>query len=152
MLTRNSTIYSNKILLRLLYDKIGSVKIVPQKISPWKIAPQKIVTYENCPLWKHPPVKVPPIKFSTSENLPLENCPQENFFRFVKKVSKPRISCKIVCVSKRTLVILTRMLCCTALFKAKNFVFLFLLSFVWFVSLKNTGPFWGIFIIVERFL
>ena len=57
-----------------------------------------------------------------------------DFFHSVKKVSKPRIFCEIICVSKRTLVILIRILYCTAFFKAKNFVILFFLSFVWFIS------------------
>ena len=41
-----------------------------------------------------------------------------DFFHSVKKVSKPRIFCKIICVSERTLVILIRML--------RNFVFSFI--------------------------
>ena len=57
-----------------------------------------------------------------------------DFFHSVKKVSKRSIFCEIICVSKRTLVILIRMLYCTAFFKAKNFVILFFLSFVWFIS------------------
>ena len=57
-----------------------------------------------------------------------------DFFHSVKKVSKPRIFCEIICVSKRTLVILVRVLYCTAFFKAKTFVILFFLSFVWFIS------------------
>ena len=56
-----------------------------------------------------------------------------DFFHSVKKVSKPSIFCEIICVSKRTLVILIRMLYCTAFFKAKNFVIVFFLSFVWFI-------------------
>ena len=50
-----------------------------------------------------------------------------DFFHSVKKVSKPSIFCKIVCVSKRTLVILIRMLYCTAFFKTKNSIILFFL-------------------------
>ena len=57
-----------------------------------------------------------------------------DFFHSVKKVSKQTIFCEIMCVSKRALVILIRMLYCTAFFKAKNFVILFFLSFVWFIS------------------
>ena len=57
-----------------------------------------------------------------------------DFFHFVKKVSKHRIYCEFICVSERNLVILIRMLYCTAFFKAKNFVILFFLSFVWFIS------------------
>ena len=57
-----------------------------------------------------------------------------DFFHSVKKVSKPSIFCEIICVSKRTLVILIRMLYCKAFFKAKNFVILLFLSFVWFIS------------------
>ena len=56
------------------------------------------------------------------------------FFHSVKKVSKPSIFCEIICVSKRILVILIRMLHCTAFFEAKSFVILFFLSFVWFTS------------------
>ena len=54
------------------------------------------------------------------------------FFHSVKKVSKPSISCEIIFVSKRTLIILIRMLYCAA-FLAKNFVILFFLSFVCFI-------------------
>ena len=58
-----------------------------------------------------------------------------DFFHSVTKVSKPRIFCEIICVSKRILVILIRMLYCTAFFKAKTFLILFFFfSFVWFVS------------------
>ena len=57
-----------------------------------------------------------------------------DFFHFVKKVSKSSIFCEIICVSKRTLVILIRMLYCTTFFKAKNFVIMFFLSFVWFIK------------------
>ena len=57
-----------------------------------------------------------------------------DFFHSVKKVSKPSIFCEIICVSKRTLVILIRMLYCTAFFKPKKFLILFFLSFVWFIS------------------
>ena len=56
-----------------------------------------------------------------------------DFFHSVKKVSKCSIFCEIICVSKRTLVILMRMLYCTAIFKAKNCVILFFISFVWFI-------------------
>ena len=56
------------------------------------------------------------------------------FFHSVKKVCKPSIFCEILCASKRTLVILIRMLCCTAFFKAKTFAILLFLSFVWFIS------------------
>ena len=63
------------------------------------------------------------------------------FFHSVKKVSKTRIFCEIICVSKKTLVILIRVLCYTAFFKEKKFVFLFLLLFVWFVS--GEGISWG---------
>ena len=56
------------------------------------------------------------------------------FFHSVKRVSNPRIFCGIIFVSDRTLVILIRMLYCTAFFKAKHFVFLFFLSFLWFIS------------------
>ena len=78
-----------------------------------------------------------------------------DFFHSVKKVSKPSIFCEIMCVSKRTLVILIRMLYCTAFFKAKNFVILFFYSFVWFlrgegVSLEVIFPggnfLWGKFL------
>ena len=57
-----------------------------------------------------------------------------DFFNSVKKVSKPSIFCEILCVLKRTLITLIRMLYCTAFFKVKNFVILFFLLFVWFVS------------------
>ena len=57
-----------------------------------------------------------------------------DFFHSIKKVSKCSIFCEIICVSKRTLVILIRMLYCTTFFKAKNFVILFFLSFVRFIS------------------
>ena len=57
-----------------------------------------------------------------------------DFFHSVNKVSKPRIFCEIICVSKSTLVILIRILYCTAFFKAKTFVILFFLSFLWFIS------------------
>ena len=57
-----------------------------------------------------------------------------DFFHSVKKVSKPSIFCEIICVSKRTLVTLIRLLYCTAFFMTKNFIILFLLSFVWFIS------------------
>ena len=53
---------------------------------------------------------------------------------YIKKVSKLGILCEINCVSKRTRVILIRMLGCTAFFKAKIFLSLFLFSFVRFVS------------------
>ena len=53
-----------------------------------------------------------------------------DIFHSVKKVSKPNIYCDILFVSKRTLVILIRMLYYTAFFKAKHFVILFFLSFV----------------------
>ena len=56
------------------------------------------------------------------------------FIHSVKKVSKPRIFCEVICASKRTLVILIKILYCTAFFKAKIFVILFFLSFVWFIS------------------
>ena len=56
-----------------------------------------------------------------------------DFFHSVKKVSKCSIFCEIICVSKRTLVILMRMLYCTAIFKAKNCVIFFFISFVWFI-------------------
>ena len=51
------------------------------------------------------------------------------FFHSVKEVAKPSIFCEIMCVSKRTLVILIRMLYWAAFFKAKkfcNFVFTFI--------------------------
>ena len=64
-----------------------------------------------------------------------------DFCHSVKKVSKPSIFCEIICVSKRTLVILIRTLCCTAFFKAKNFIVLFFLSFVGFTS--GEGISWG---------
>ena len=48
-----------------------------------------------------------------------------DFFHSVKKVPKPRIFCEIICVLKKTLVILIRMLSCTAFFKGKKFVFYF---------------------------
>ena len=75
-----------------------------------------------------------------------------DFFHSVKKVSKPSIFCEIICVSKRTLVILIRMLYCTAFFKTKKFIILFFLSFVWFISLGVFFPggnflgdkFWGV--------
>ena len=57
-----------------------------------------------------------------------------DFSHFVKKVSKPSIFCEIIFVSKRTMVILIRMFYCTAFFKAKNFVILFFLSFVWLIT------------------
>ena len=57
-----------------------------------------------------------------------------DFFHSVKKVSKPSIFCEIICVSKRTLVILIRMLYCTAFFKVKNSIILFFLSFAWFIN------------------
>ena len=57
-----------------------------------------------------------------------------DFLHSVKKVSKPSIFCGIICVSKRTLVILIRILYCTAFFKANYFGILFFLSFVWFIS------------------
>ena len=57
-----------------------------------------------------------------------------DFFHSVKKVSKPSIFCEIICVSKRTLVILIRVLYCLPFFKAKKFVILFFLSFLWFIS------------------
>ena len=57
------------------------------------------------------------------------------FFHSVKKVCRPSLFCEIICVSKRTLVILIGILYYTAFFKAKNFVILFLLSFVWFIDL-----------------
>ena len=63
------------------------------------------------------------------------------FFHSVKKVSKPSIFCEIICVSKRILVILIRMLHYTAFFEAKSFVILFFLSFVWFTS--GEGFHWG---------
>ena len=78
-----------------------------------------------------------------------------DFFYSVKKVSKPRIFCEIICVSERTLVIFIRMLYCTAFLKAKNFVILFFYSFVWFlrgegVSLEVIFPggnfLWGKFL------
>ena len=52
----------------------------------------------------------------------------------VKKAFKPSIFCEIICVSKRALVILIRMLCSLPFFKGKKFVVLFFLSFVWFIS------------------
>ena len=57
-----------------------------------------------------------------------------DFFHSVEKVSKPRIFCEIICVSGRTLLILIRMLYCTAFLRGKKFVILFFLSFVWFIS------------------
>ena len=58
-----------------------------------------------------------------------------DFFHSVKKVSKPSIFCEVICVLKRTLVILIRMLYCIAFFKAKKFVILFFLSSsIWFIS------------------
>ena len=60
-----------------------------------------------------------------------------DLFHSVKKVSKPSIFCEIICVSKRTLVILIKMLYCTAFFKAEHFVILLFLSFVWFISEKG---------------
>ena len=62
-----------------------------------------------------------------------------DFFHSVKKVFKPSIFCEIICVSKRTLVILISMLYCTAFFKTKKFVILFFLPFVWFISDKGTS-------------
>ena len=56
-----------------------------------------------------------------------------DFFHSVKKVSKPSIFCEIICVSKRTLVILIKMLYCTAFFKTKKFIILLFLKFVWFI-------------------
>ena len=89
-----------------------------------------------------------------------------DFVHFVKKVSEPSIFCEIICVSKRTLVILMRMLHCTAFFKAKNFVILFFLLFVWFISGERIslgfffpgggdflgGEFWGVIFIGGNFL
>ena len=72
-----------------------------------------------------------------------------DFFHSVKKVSKPSIFCEIICVSKRTLVILIRMLYCTAFFKAKNFVILFFLSFVW--PICGEGISLGVFFTGEEF-
>ena len=57
-----------------------------------------------------------------------------DFFHSVKKVFKASIFCEIICVLKRALVILIRMLYCTAFFNAKKFIILFFLSFVWFIS------------------
>ena len=65
-----------------------------------------------------------------------------DFCHSVKKVSKPSIFCEIICVSKRTLVILIRILCCTAFFRAKNFIVLFFLWFVWFISEEGLS-WWG---------
>ena len=60
-----------------------------------------------------------------------------DLFHSVKKVPKPSI---FICVSKRTLVILARMLYCAAFFKAKNFVIFF--SFI-FMIYKWGGDFIG---------
>ena len=57
-----------------------------------------------------------------------------DFFHSVKKVSKQTIFFEIMCVSKRTLIILIRMLYCAAFSIANNFVILFFRSFVWFIS------------------
>ena len=56
------------------------------------------------------------------------------FFSFCKDVSKPSIFCEIICISKRTVVILISVLYYTAFFKVKNWIVLFSLSFVWFIS------------------
>ena len=48
-----------------------------------------------------------------------------DFFHSVKKVSKPRIFCEIICASKWTLVILKRILYSTVFFNTKNFVIFF---------------------------
>ena len=73
-----------------------------------------------------------------------------DFFHSVKKVSKARIFCDIICVSERTLVILIRMLYCTAFLKAKKFIILFFLSFVWFISGKGISL--GVTLRREKFL
>ena len=70
------------------------------------------------------------------------------FFHSVKKVSKPSIFCENICVSKRTLVILIRMLYCNTFFKAKNFVILFFLSFLWFLSGEKIS--WGVIFLGGR--
>ena len=56
-----------------------------------------------------------------------------DLFHSVKTVSNPSIFCKIICVSKKTVVILIRIMYCAAFFKAKNFLILFFLSFVWYI-------------------
>ena len=53
------------------------------------------------------------------------------FFHSVKKVSKPSIFCEIICVSKRTLVILIRMFCCTAFFKTKDFIIFYFICMIY---------------------
>ena len=55
-----------------------------------------------------------------------------DFFHSVKKVSKPIIFREIICVSKRTLAILIVVL--HSFLQVKKIVFLFFLSFVWFIS------------------
>ena len=65
-----------------------------------------------------------------------------DFFHFVKKVSKPSILCEINYVWKKARVILIKMLFCTAFFKAKNFLILFFLLFVRFVSGHEIS--WGV--------
>ena len=55
-------------------------------------------------------------------------------FSFCKDVSKPSIFYEIICISKRTVVILISVLYYTAFFKVKNWIVLFSLSFVWFIS------------------
>ena len=62
----------------------------------------------------------------------------------------PSIFCEMICASKRTLVIVIRMLCCTAFFKAKDFVILFLLLFVLFVSAEGISR--GVIFIGGNFL
>ena len=64
-----------------------------------------------------------------------------NFFHSAKKVSKPSIFCEIICVSKKTLVILIMMLCCIAFFKARNFGN-FIFSFICMIF-KWGGDFMG---------
>ena len=73
-----------------------------------------------------------------------------DFFHSVKKKSKPCIFSEIICVSKRTSVILVRMSYYTASFKAKNFVILFFLSFLWFIS--GEGISLGVIFPVGNFL
>ena len=94
-----------------------------------------------------------------------------DFLHSVKKVSKPSIFCKINCVSKRTLVVLMRILCSTAFLKANISLILFFLSFVWFISgvrillgvifsggefslgeIFSGANFWGIFFTGKAFI
>ena len=63
------------------------------------------------------------------------------FLDFFHSVKKPSIFCEIICVSKRTLIILIRMLCCTDFLKAKKFCN-FAFSFICMIY-KWGGEFMG---------